>query len=222
MMNETIMFQTTEAVVSQLNTFVASKTSCLLSELNPQTSALVIVDMVNGFVKEGALSSPNALRIVPQIASLLEKSNESNRSVIAFLDEHPADHPEFSTYPPHCIRGTVESEMISELSSIGGYLPIPKNSTNGFLTAAFQSWLQANPQITTFIVVGTCTDICVEQFALSLKTHFNEHNKACRLIVPMDSVATFDAPHHPANLMNALSLVRLEAAGIEIIKSFLD
>ena len=216
------LFHDLNTTASQLQTFLDSKVELSLTDINPQTSALIIVDMINGFVKEGPLASSEALKIIPSIASLLQNSHQTKRAVIAFADEHPQHHAEFLTYPPHCIKGTPESAIISELQAIGGYQLIPKNSTNGFVTPAFQSFLTSHPHLETFIIVGTCTDICVEQFALSLQAAFNEKNLTCRLIVPLDGVATYDAPHHPATLMNALSLCRLEAGGIEIIKSFLD
>ena len=42
-----------------------------LSGLDPSHTALVIVDMINGFVNEGPLSSENAKKISPAISKLL-------------------------------------------------------------------------------------------------------------------------------------------------------
>ena len=41
---------------------------------------LVVVDMVNGFIKEGVMSSKNIAHIIPRIKALVEKTKESNES----------------------------------------------------------------------------------------------------------------------------------------------
>ncbi len=220
-MNQQTTISSLESTAQQLDHFLTSAQALALTELDPKTSALVIVDMINGFVKEGPLAAPLAQQIIAPIASLLTQSIQCGRDVVAFADEHDEQHPEFSTYPIHCLRGTNESALVEELALIGGYTRIPKNSTNGFLAPQFQTWLQNHKHITTYIIVGTCTDICVEQFALTLKAYFNEANQISRLIVPMNAVATYDAPHHPSDLMNALALSRLQAGGVEIIQTFL-
>lgn len=53
-------------------------------------------------------------------------------------DSHQKSSQEFITYPPHCLKGSEESEIIEELKIIGGYQLIEKNSTNGFLEPDFQ------------------------------------------------------------------------------------
>ncbi len=85
----------------------------------------------------------------------------------------------------------------------------------------FQKWLSENElSIETYIIVGDCTDICIKQFALSLKTYFNEKNENKKVIVPANAVETFhlDVTYHHAGLMNLLSLYEMEQGGIEIVK----
>lgn len=203
-------------VKDMLNTLL-NKPSLAIKELNPEETALVIVDMVNGFTREGAMQSDRMVKLIPKVADLLVRCQNLNIPVIAFVDCHPVNSPEFIPYPPHCLDGSNESELVKELVDIGGYIRIPKNSTNGFLEEAFQKWLASNPQITTFIVVGGCTDICVEQFSNTLKAYFNQKNLFSRIIVPMDGVDTFGTPMHPGDVFQIVSLQIMSGNGIEIV-----
>ena len=56
--------------------------------LPPGHTALVVVDMINGFVKEGALASPNALAILPEIAELLRACKKIGIPAVFFADSH--------------------------------------------------------------------------------------------------------------------------------------
>lgn len=189
------------------------------ASLDREHTLFVIVDMVNGFVKEGPLSSPRVLNIVSPIRDLLLRFREESFPVVAFADTHRADSPEFSTYSPHCLENTSESEIINELQGEDHYLMIRKNSTNGFLEKEFQQVLFTNPQISTFVVTGCCTDICVMQFCLTLKTFFNMQNRVSRIIVPADCVETFEFGSHDGGLMNAVPFKLMQNAGVELVKS---
>ena len=93
---------------------------------------------------------------------------------------------EFNSYPKHCVKGTSESEIIEELKPYAERV-IEKNSTNGFLSAGWQDFLKASlSDYEDIIVIGCCTDICVLQFALCMRTWLNDQNLSGRVIVPVD------------------------------------
>ncbi|MCR4647345.1 MAG: cysteine hydrolase [Oscillospiraceae bacterium] len=181
-------------------------------------TALVIVDMVNGFLTEGVLSSPRSAAALPACVKLLNFAKENGIPTVAFADCHEPDCIEFASFPPHCIRGTSESEIAPALQAIGGYELIEKNSTNGFLTPAFQAWLAANPDIERIVVCGVCTDICVMQFCLTLKTFCNQSERSMTVLLPVDAVETYDAPGHNADLCGAMALQFMQQAGITLTK----
>lgn len=189
-----------------------------LKELQGKKTALVIVDMVNGFVREGALKSPRVEGLISRILELSKACDELQITKLAFADSHSIASPEFDSYPEHCLRGTSEGEVVDELKEIGGYTLIPKNSTNGFLEEEFQKWVKINEQIDTLIVTGNCTDICVLQFSLTLKSWFNMQNKRARIIVPINIVETYDFGLHDGELMNIMALYNMMINGIEVVK----
>ncbi len=184
-------------------------------ELDEDETALIVIDMINGFAREGALKSERVEVLIPVVAKLMEKMKDL--PIIVFADSHPADAPEFRVYPSHCLEGTSESQVVDELKEVASYQLITKNSTNGFLAEDFQSWLAEKQQIKNFIVVGDCTDICIYQFAVTLKAYFNEKNENSRVIVPMNAVDTFDLGLHHADLMNVVLLCSMKDNGVEVV-----
>lgn len=73
----------------------------------------------------------------------------------------------------------------------------------------------------TFIVTGVCTNICIEQFALTLKTYFNKQNVKSRVIVPINTVETYDLDIHNGDLMNVMALYNMIVNGIEVVAGVL-
>lgn len=188
-----------------------------LEDLQPDQTVLVMVDMINGFTREGMLKSPRVEAVIPGIAGLSAACGVKGIPSIAFADTHTDASPEFTAYPPHCLEGSSEAELVDELKAIGGYTLMGKNSTNGFLEEVFQKWLADHPQTDTFVVVGDCTDICIQQFAVTLKTWFNRQNKSSRIIVPADLAETYDLGLHDGDLMHVTALYSMMGNGIEVV-----
>ena len=188
-----------------------------LNDLSRKHTALLIVDMINGFAREGALKSDRVEALIPVIAELSKECDKLNITKLAFADCHTMTSPEFEAYPAHCLKETSEAKVVDEIREIGGYTLIPKNSTNGFIEEEFQKWLKENKNVNTFIVAGDCTDICVQQFAITLKTWFNKQNKKARVIVPVNMTDTYDLGVHDANLMNVMALYNMIINGVEVV-----
>lgn len=183
---------------------------------------MVIIDMTNGFAKEGALKSDAVEELIPKICKLSTACDKYKIPKIAFADCHTDESPEFDAYPKHCLKGTAESEIVDEIKNIGGYTLIEKNSTNGFLEEAFGNWLLENPDINTFILTGDCTDICVQQFAITLKAYFNKNNKKARVLVPLKAVDTYDLGTHDRNLMNVMAAYNMIINGVEVVQDVVE
>lgn len=191
--------------------------SISIESLPPERTAFVIIDMVNGFVREGMLKSDRIEKLIPEIVSIIGKCRALKLPIVAFADCHTKESPEFGSYPCHCMKDSSESEMVDEIKSAGGYTLIYKNSTNGFLEKDFEAWLKEHQQIDNFIISGDCTDICIMQFALTLKTYFNMKNIRSNIIVPLNMVETFDLPPHDGDVMNIFALYALISGGINVV-----
>lgn len=192
-----------------------------LSDFSKENSALIIVDMINGFCKKGNLYSKDLENLILPIANLAQKASNLKFPILAFCDYHDKNSIEFENYPIHCIKSTEESKLVNELNFIDNTNIINKNSTNGFVEDKFQQFLKNNKNISNFIIVGDCTDICVQQFALTLKTYFNKNNIKSRIIIPINLVDTYNSKNHPRNILNLIALYTMKINGIEVINNVL-
>ncbi|KAF2294219.1 hypothetical protein GH714_008388 [Hevea brasiliensis] len=83
-------------------------------------TGLVLVDIINGFCTVGAGNlaprEPNRQisGMINESATLAREFCEKNWPVLAFLDSHHPNKPE-EPYPPHCISGTDESNLVPAL-----------------------------------------------------------------------------------------------------------
>jgi len=202
------------ALIDEINGLPAMS----LSDFAPDKTAMIVVDVVNGFIREGAMASPLVEDIIPETAKLMEKCNKAEIPVVAFADCHKEDCAEFASFPPHCVENTSESELVDELKKVGGYFLMKKNSTNGFHEKIFKQCLIQNPTTNTFIVVGDCTDICVMQFCLTLKTWYTQQDRKVDIIIPVNAVETYDAPGHDADFMNIAAYKLMKDSGIKFVK----
>ncbi len=185
-----------------------------LSQLPVGETLVLSIDMNNGFAIEGALSSPRVGEMVPPTAQFLNRCMREGYRVEAYSDCHTAGSVELESYPPHCMEGSWEHQLVDELSQLG--LPVtPKNSTNAF----FAKPSLCLDGISNLVITGCCTDICIYQCAIALKAYLNEHNQKIRVIVPVDLVETYDGPGHNGDLLNLIFLSSMLSNGIEVVAS---
>ncbi|AYE32987.1 isochorismatase family cysteine hydrolase [Clostridium septicum] len=209
------MFQTIERIQEEIN----SIKKITLDEIKGK-KALIIVDMVKGFYNIGPLASSRVSKVINPISILANKFENDEK--IFFIDSHTKNSVEFKSYPIHCVKESVEEELIDEIKVISKLTKskiIKKNSINGFHSIEFKNWLENNMDIDTFVITGVCTDICVETFALTLSTYFHELNVEKNIIVPMNMVETYDFGNHNGDLMNLITFFKLKSNGIKVVKS---
>jgi nicotinamidase-related amidase len=186
-----------------------------ISDLDLSKTDLFIIDMNNGFAKEGALYSPRIEALINPIYKFVNSISEMVHSIIAFTDCHEKDCLEFESYPPHCLNGDVECEIVDELKLINNIKIIKKNSTNGFFALDNTSF----DEVENIIIVGDCTDICIYQFATTLNSYFIHNNIKKNIIVPINLVDTYDIGGiHPAHLLNLVFFNSMIQNGIKVVK----
>lgn len=178
---------------------------------------LVVVDMVNGFINEGALADEKINKITPNIVDLIEKAKKNGDTIVAFRDCHSMGDEEFKVFPPHCLKGSRESELIPELKKYEkDMLIIDKNTTNGFVTNEFTE-LASKVEFDDVLVVGCCTDICVNGFVNSYLEFNKKNDKNTKIRVDASSCYTFDGEGHDAELMHKKALEQMESNGANVI-----
>ncbi len=184
-------------------------------------SCLMIVDMINGFVKEGPLADPAICSIIKPIEQIIKDFIQKKDPVIAFCDAHDTNAKEFEVFLPHCIKGTKESELIEEfLPYKDDMIVFEKNSVNSFFAPGFENWLNDQPVFCEYIITGCVTDICVFQLAASLVAYFHQHNITTNIIVTKDTSETFDIDQHPRESFNFMAYTLLAQLGVKVMDQY--
>lgn len=197
----------------------------------PERVALFSIDMINGFCNEGPLAGPRVGALIEPVAALFRRAYALGiRNFVLTQDTHSPNAPEFAVYPPHCLAGTPESQTVVELAELpfaDQITTIEKNSLSSHLGTALGAWLVEHPQLTTFIIVGDCTDLCVYSAAMHLRLEANALNLTRRVIVPAAAVDTFDTPvavarelgimAHDGDLHHMLFLHHMAQNGVEVV-----
>lgn len=200
----------------------------------PGATAVLAVDVTNGFCHAGPLASPRVKAIIAPIVRLLSAAHALGvRDFAVLQDTHEPDAVEFGQFPPHCVRGTAEAEAVPELQALPFWsrvAVIEKNTIHAALGTGFDAWLGARPHLRTFLVTGDCTDLCTYQLAMHLRLRANAAQRpGVRIIVPADCVDTYDMPvevalslgalPHDGDLLHPLFLYHMALNGIEIAKA---
>jgi len=125
--------------------------------------ALLVIDMLNDFVHEGApLEVPNARKVLPVIRAEIEKARREGCGVIYLCDRHRPDDPEFSRFgwPPHAVRGTEGAKVVAELAPAEGDRVVEKTTYSAFFGTELDAVLR-EAGITDLVLTGCVTHICV-------------------------------------------------------------
>lgn len=188
-----------------------------IEDFDKNETVLIIVDMVNGFVRTGVLSSPFVDEISKPIAQLALKCESLNIPIIAYADTHNQNSNEFKNFPVHCLKNSDESELIDELKSIKSIVKIEKNSTNSFV-AKNPLELVKKP-IKNIIVTGCVTDICVRDFSKTMKKYLDEKDIDANIYLVENLIETYDIPNiHDRQTEHLLAVYDMKNSGINIIR----
>ncbi|CAN8283912.1 unnamed protein product [Cochlearia groenlandica] len=233
--NETILDLLKKEIPVEEETLVLNRDSSV---------GLVIVDVVNGFCTVGS-GNMAPMKHNEQISKMVDESSRLAREfcdrkwpVLAFIDSHHIDIPE-NPYPPHCITGTEESELVSSLKWLESEDCVTlrrKGCVNGFVGSmekdgsnVFVDWIKRK-EIKVIVVVGICTDICVFDFvatALSARNH-GALAPLEDVVVYSNGCASYDLPlhvakdikgalPHPQDVMHHVGLYMAKGRGAKVV-----
>ncbi len=150
--------------------------------------ALLVIDMLNDFVRPGApLEVPQNREILPALQQRLLCARRDGTPVIYVSDAHTEDDPEFSRmgWPPHAIRGTQGAKVISELAPLSDEIQIGKTTYSGFNGTRLEESLQTLG-VEELVLTGCVSNICI------LYTAADAVMKGYTVIVPTDCIAHLD------------------------------
>ena len=148
------------------------------------STAVIVVDMQNDFVKPGGtLTNAAAEVMIPRLVQLLDRARVQNVRIAYTQDSHIEGDPEWTIWPEHCRVGTWGWEIIPELKPRPDDLICPKNRYDGFYGTWLDHFLTHVWRVQNLVIVGTVANICVLHTAASAGLRwFN-------LVIPADGVS---------------------------------
>ncbi len=154
--------------------------------VNPEKTALVIVDMQNDFVKEGgSLLVPGAEATIPKIKALLDLARGSGMKVVYSQDTHDEGDPEWEIWPEHVREGSWGWQIVEELAPREDELVIRKVRYDAFYGTHLDHFLRLW-EVGTLIICGTVANICVHYTAASAALRWYE------VVIPKDAVSALE------------------------------
>ncbi|MDA8324714.1 MAG: cysteine hydrolase [Nitrospiraceae bacterium] len=170
--------------------------------------ALLVLDMLNDFVRRGApLEVPANRGIIAAVQREIKKARRKGNPVIYVCDNHTHDDKEFSKYnwPPHGVRGSEGQKVIEELKPRAGDIIIKKTYYSAFYKTKLQAVLK-KLGVDTLRLTGCLTHICV------LFTAYEAALRDFGVIVVKDGVADLTRDYHESALriMQNTVNIRLE------------
>lgn len=190
-------------------------------EIREMEEAVFLIDMNEGFCEEGNLADPTIKHIVPNIIPIIKAVLEKGEGFFVVNDKHTKNSVELKRYAEHC-HNDKESRTIKELAIYEEYADriFYKNSTCALFAPGMMEMLMEMVKLKRVVIVGCCTDICIQNFAIALRNFFDELNMDVEIIVPKNAVETFHIPSvHDRDENNKRAYTVMENTGIKLVKS---
>ena len=167
-----------------------------IDTIDPQKTAIIVVDMQNDFVAVGAaMETPAARAVVPKLAEALNVCRDAKIKVIYTAHVHRRDGCDmglFNMHPPIANRaalvdGTPGVDIYPGLAPAPGEHVIKKHRYSGFfgtdMDIILREW-----GVDTVIISGTTTENCCH--ATARDAMFRNY----RVVFLSDATATYDYP----------------------------
>ena len=174
--------------------------------IDPSKTAMIVVDMQNDFVAEGAkLQSQQAHRMVPTLASTLRFCREQGIRVIYTAHVHRQDGCDMGLYDDLyspiadrsvLVDGSPGAEIYRDLAPAPGEHVIKKHRYSGFF-ATDRDLILREWGVNSVIISGTTTENCCHATARDAMFH---NYKVAFL---SDATGTFDYPDVGQGAMSA-------------------
>ena len=192
-----------------------------IKNLEVYKGMLIVVDMVNGFVREGVLHDEKIASVIPRQIELIKEAKARGDLIVFIKDTHDEDAVEFRRFggTKHCVRGTSEANLVDELlpfENDDDTISIEKNSTSFMEAPEFRNLIARLQNVERVDVVGCCTDICDFNGTMGLANYFDQENRNVEINVHTDAVATY-AEDARKNYVEAAYLL-MEQQGIQLVK----
>jgi nicotinamidase-related amidase len=178
--------------------------------------AILVIDMQNDFIK-GRLKCERALKIIPNIKTLLDDARSKKIPIFYCMDEHlPIDNYEIDLWGPHAMKGTEGQKVIDELKPTDSDYIVPKRTYSAFDGTGLDRSLKGlynGKGADTLIITGVHTNICDRH------TSYDAFTRGLKIVIAEDGVESFTEQEHRSGLEY---LMKIYGADIKKIKEIKD
>ena len=173
-------------------------------QLDPSQTAVVVVDMQNGFCHpDGSLYAPDSEGAIDPVSELVDRARAAGASVVFTRDVHPPEqfedahyYDEFDRWGEHVLEGSWEAELVAELDPREDDLVVEKHTYDAFHETQLAGWLDAHG-INDLVVCGTLANVCV------LHTASSAGLRDYRPILAEDAIGFIEEDHREYALEHA-------------------
>ncbi|RJS97064.1 cysteine hydrolase family protein [Halococcus sp. IIIV-5B] len=172
-------------------------------EFDPDRTAVVVVDMQNGFCHpEGSLSAPASEDVIDPIADLVTDARAAGARTVFTRDVHPPEqfagnhyYDEFERWGEHVVEGSWEAEVVDELDGKADHV-VEKHTYDAFHDTELEGWLRARG-VDDLLICGTLANVCV------LHTAGSAGLRDFRPVLVPDAIGAIEDAHHEYALDHA-------------------
>jgi len=188
-------------------------------KIDEKRTALIIIDMTNDFLKEGAvLEVPRAREIIPRLKELIELCR--NRGIPIVYTSH-IHHPDgrdmgimqeiWSVHRDRkaCLSGTPGPDIWADIKPMGADIVVYKHRYDAFYNTDLEIMLRGL-KVDTLIFAGTVTNLCCDSTARSAM--FRDF----RVIFLSDLNAAEDIPAYNGGVIPASDVQRVVLSTIAL------
>jgi nicotinamidase-related amidase len=164
---------------------------------DPDNTAVVVVDMQNGFCHpDGSLYAPASEAVVDTVTSLVADAREAGARVVYTRDVHPPEqfddthyYDEFDRWGQHVLEGSWEAGIVDELAVRPEDHVVEKHTYDAFHETELDGWLSARG-IDDLLICGTLANVCV------LHTAGSAGLRDYRPVLVTDAIGYVEERHH--------------------------
>jgi nicotinamidase-related amidase len=136
--------------------------------LDPDSTAVLVVDMQNGFCHpDGSLYAPNSEAAIEPCAELVETARAADAEVVFTRDVHPPEqfenahyYDEFDRWGEHVLEGSWDAELVEELEPREDELVVVKHTYDAFYRTQLEGYLESHA-VDDLLICGTLANVCV-------------------------------------------------------------
>ncbi|MBD2097272.1 cysteine hydrolase [Trichocoleus sp. FACHB-591] len=169
-------------------------------KIQPNNTALLVIDMERDFVDAGAVQeTPGGRELVPVINRLISWARQHTVPIIFTHEMHRPDKSDYGIEleydPVHCLEGTPGCELTDGLDvQPQDYRILNKRRYDCFMGTELDLLLRSQ-KIENLVCCGVTAHVCV------MSTVFTARNLDYRVIVPRDAIAGVTIDHYTAALL---------------------